>query len=82
MQSLFLLKNKVKHNSCAIYWGDCSCDQIYIGEAIRNAEIQWNEHEDKSSKSEPAKHLKENQPINLNGLSSLRSLRTFLSAEY
>ena len=27
VQSLFPLKNKVKHNSCAIYRGDCSCNQ-------------------------------------------------------
>ena len=40
--------------------GVCSCDQNYIGEKIRNAEIRWNEHEEKNSKSELAKHLKEN----------------------
>ena len=44
----------------SIIGGDFSCDQNYIGETVRNAEIQWNEHKDKNSKSEPAKHLKEN----------------------
>ena len=60
IQSLFPLKNKVHHCSCVIYRGDCSCNQNYIGETVRNAKIRWNEHEDKNSKSEPAKHLKEN----------------------
>ena len=60
MQSLFPLKDKVNHYSCVIYQGDCSCDQNYIGETVRNAEIRWNEHEDKNSKSEPVKHLKKN----------------------
>ena len=60
VQSPFLLKDKVKHYSCVIYQGDCSCDQNYIGETGQNAEIRWNEHGDKNSKSEPAKHLKEN----------------------
>ena len=31
-----------------------------LRETVRNAEIRWNEHEDKNSKSEPDKHLKEN----------------------
>ena len=39
------------HYSCVIYRRDCSCDQKYIGETVRNAKIRWNE---------PAKHLKEN----------------------
>ena len=60
MQSLFLLKDKVDHYSCVIYRGDCSCDQNYIGETVRNAKIRWTEHEYKKSQSEPAKHLKEN----------------------
>ena len=60
MQSLFPIKHKVNHYSCVIYRGDCSCNQNHIGETVRNAKIRWNEHEDKNSKSEPAKHLKEN----------------------
>ena len=60
VQSVFPLKDKVNQYSCVIYRGDCSCDQNYIRETVRNAEIRWNEHEDKNSKSERAKHLKEN----------------------
>ena len=60
MHSLFPLKDKVSHYSCVIYQGDCSCDQNYIGETVCNAEIRWNEHEDKNSKCESAKHLKKN----------------------
>ena len=82
VQSLFPLKDKVDHYSCVIYRGDCSCDQNYIGETVRNAKIRWNEHEYKNSKSEPAKHLKRTQPINLHEPSSARLLKTFVSAEY
>ena len=60
MQSLFPIKDKVNQDSCVIYQRDCSCAQSYIGETVRNAEIRWNEHEHKNSKSEPAKHLKWN----------------------
>ena len=60
VQSLFPLKDKVNHYNCAIYQKDCTCDQIYIGETVRNAKIQWKKHEDTDSKSEQAKHLKEN----------------------
>ena len=60
VQSLFLIKDKIDHYSCVIWRGDCSYDQNYNGETVRNAKIQWNEHEDKNSKSEPSKHLKEN----------------------
>ena len=44
VQSLFPLKDKVDHYSCAIYLEVCSYDQNYIGETVRNAKIQWNEH--------------------------------------
>ena len=37
VQSLFPLKDKVNHYNCAIYQRDCTCDQIYIGETVRNA---------------------------------------------
>ena len=58
VQSPFPLKDKIDHYSCVIYRGDCSCDQNYV--TVCNAKIRWNEHEYKNSKSEPAKHLKEN----------------------
>ena len=60
MQSLFPLKDNVDHYNRVIYRGDCSCDQNHIEETVRNAKIRWNEHEDRNSKSEPGKHLKEN----------------------
>ena len=43
-----------------IYKGTCSCGETYIGEAIRNASIRWEEQNDPTNKSEPAKHLKNN----------------------
>ena len=60
MQSLLLLKDTVDHYNCVIYRGDCSSDQNCRGETVRNANIRWNEHKDKNSKSELAKDLKEN----------------------
>ena len=36
------------------------CEQTYIGETRRNVELRWEEHENTSKDSEPAKHLKEN----------------------
>ena len=43
-----------------IYNGNCSCGEIYIGETICNTSIRWEEHNDPTKKSEPAKHLKSN----------------------
>ena len=47
--------------SCVIYEGKCSCGRRYIGETIRNSDIQWIEHESTTGKSEPAKHLADNK---------------------
>ena len=44
IKSLFNNKDKVKHHSCVVYHGICSCSADYIGETIRNFEIRWNEH--------------------------------------
>ena len=58
MQSLFKNKDKVKHHSCLIYRGICSCSADYIGETIRNSEIRWNEHiTGKDKNSDCVKHL-------------------------
>ena len=38
MQSLFNNNDEVKHHSCVIYRGVCSCGIDYIGETIRNSE--------------------------------------------
>ena len=43
-----------------IYKGTCSCGETYIGEAIRNASIRWEEQNDPTNKSEPPKCLKNN----------------------
>lgn len=57
IKSLFPVKDKVKHHSNVIYEGKCSCDERYVGETKRNAEIRWREHQSNDGKSEPAKHL-------------------------
>ena len=58
IQSLFNNKDKVKHHSCAIYRGICSCGADYIGEMIRNSEIRWNEHSTRKDKnSDCVKHV-------------------------
>ena len=58
MQSLFNNKDKVKHHSCVIYCGICSCGADYIDETIRNFEIRWNEHiTGKDKNSDCVKHL-------------------------
>ena len=44
VQPLFNNKDKVKHHSCEIYHGTCSCDADCIGETIINSEMRWNEH--------------------------------------
>ena len=61
IRSLFPLKDRVEHMSCVIYEGTCSCDEFYIGETDRIAEIRWHEHDTPSANhnqhSDPAKHL-------------------------
>ena len=61
IQSLFNNKDQVKHHSCVIYRGICSCGADYIGETIRNSEIRWNEHSTgKDKNSDCVKHLNDN----------------------
>ena len=61
IRSLFNNKDKVSHYSCVIYRGICSCGADYMGETVRIAQLQWNEHENNADKnSECAKHLNEN----------------------
>ena len=57
VRTLFPLKDKVKHASCIIYEGNCTCGSTYIGESIRNADTRWSEHAVSSNESEPSKHL-------------------------
>ena len=39
IKSLFNNENKVRHHSCVIYCGICSCCTDYNGETIRSSEI-------------------------------------------
>ena len=57
---MFSLKDKSIHPSCVIYKGTCSSGETYIGETIGNVSIRWEEHNDPTNKSGPAKHLKKN----------------------
>ena len=41
LKSLFRLKDKIKHKENILYKGTCSCNEYYIGETKRNAEITW-----------------------------------------
>ena len=45
----------------------CSCGNNYIGETIRNAVTRIDKHKQPNGKSEPSKHLKNTQDINLIG---------------
>ena len=60
IKSLFKIKDNIKHLSCVIYQGICSCRNNYIGETIRNAVTRIDEHEQPNRKSEPSKHIKSN----------------------
>ena len=61
VKSLFPLKDRNLHLTCKIYKGICSCGETYIGETIRNVEERWSEHNSADNKSEPAKHLADNE---------------------
>ena len=60
IKSLFKIKDNVKHLSCVVYHGICSCGNTYIGETIRNIVTRIDKHEQPNSKSEPFKYLKNN----------------------
>ena len=57
-KTLFKLKDKCLHPACKIYHGNCSCGETCIGEAIRNVETRWKEHNLPSEKSKSSKDLK------------------------
>ena len=44
IESLFSLKDKNLHKSHVIYEGECSCGENYVGETMRNLEVQITEH--------------------------------------
>ena len=60
VKTLFRVKDKSLHQACKIYKGICSCGESCIGETIRNVEVRWDEHDDRTKKSNPLKHLKDN----------------------
>ena len=61
LKSLFPLKDRTKHKTDIVYKGSCSCNECYIGETKRNAEIRWKEHySNNDKKSEVAEHLLKN----------------------
>ena len=41
VKQLFRLKGRNPHPSCVIYEGVYSCQESYIAETVRNAEITW-----------------------------------------
>ena len=61
VKSLFPLKDRNLRPSCKIYKGICSCGETDFGETIRNVEERWSEHNSADNKSEPAKHLADNE---------------------
>ena len=46
IRSLFQIKDKVKHYSCLVYEGNCSCGENYVGESVRNVVLRWADNED------------------------------------
>ena len=71
---LFKIKDNVKHLSCVVYHGICSCGNNYIGETIRNVVTRIDEHEQPNGKSEPSKHLRNNPGHQYNSMILSRAL--------
>ena len=40
-----------------MYKGECTCDEMSVGETVRYVEVCWAEHSNIIKKSEPLKHL-------------------------
>ena len=55
IRSLFHLKDQNDCKSCVIYKENCSCGSHYTGEAKRNAEVKWNEHNNSTKRSDISK---------------------------
>ena len=60
IKSLFKIKGNVKHLSCVVYHGICSCGNNYIGETIKNVVTRIDELKQPNGKSEPSKQFKNN----------------------
>ena len=61
VKSLFPLKDRNLHPPCKIYKGICSCGETDIDETIRNVEERWSEQNSADNKSDPTKHLADNE---------------------
>ena len=57
LRSCFPLKDKPPHKCSVIYKGACSCGAEYIGETARCEHVRYEEHNNTSGASEPAKHV-------------------------
>ena len=51
IRSLFQIKGNVKHYSCFVCQGNCSCVENYVGKSVRNVVFRWAEHEDPNKQS-------------------------------
>ena len=54
VKQLFKLESRNPHSVSMINKGVCSCQELYIGETVRNVEIRCQEHED-TQKDSPEK---------------------------
>ena len=45
-----------ERQTCKIYYGKCQCREDYVRETIRYT--RWSEHNNQTSKSKPAEHIK------------------------
>ena len=66
--SIFPLRDCNLHPSCKIYEVVSTCGETYIDETIRNVEERWSEHNSADTKSEPAKHLGDNEKHSFYGV--------------
>ena len=59
IRSLFPLKDKISISHCSnvVYEGVCTCNENYIGVTERNSIVRFEEHNNATKTSEPAKHL-------------------------
>ena len=61
IKNLFRLKDRNPYPASVIYEGTCEvCNVKYIGETERNTVTRWKEHDNPTTDSEPARHIKSN----------------------
>ena len=61
LKSFVPLNNPNLHPSYKIYKGISSSGETYVGETIHNVDERWSKHNSADNKSEPAKHLADNE---------------------